>query len=108
LKTAPFTLYRVENVITTESAKRGDYESSEPTETEDADLREALDALDSDCWDNVDLNGVGTIICYPADYSQNYRTGAWEADQLIIHARRPEWAERLLDVWEARNRKDSA
>jgi len=97
----PFTLYRVENVITDESASRGDYASSAATPTESADLREALAALESDCWDNIDERDDGTIICYPADYAQNTRTGDWEADELIITARRPEWATRLLDYYRA-------
>jgi len=99
---APFTLYRVENTITEESASRGDYATSEPTPETPADLREALDALRSDSWDNIDLTGDGTIIAYPADYTQNTRTGDYEAAELIIHARRPEWADRLLNLYEAR------
>lgn len=104
MQIAPFTLYRVENVITEESAACGDYASSDPTPTEDADFRSALAALESDCWDNVDVRGDGTIIAYPADYAQNIRTGDYEAAELIIHARRPEWAYRLIDYWSATRR----
>ena len=104
MQLAPFTLYRVENIITEESATRGDYASSDPTPEESATFREALDALRSDCWDNIDLHGDGTIIAYPADYVQNVRTGEYEAAELIIHARRPHWADRLLDAYEARKR----
>lgn len=104
MRAAPFSLYRVENVITDESASRGDYASSEPTESEDASLRDALDALDSDCWDTVDVSGDGTIIAYPADYVQSMRTGDYSASELIISARRPEWGVRLYDLWSARKR----
>jgi hypothetical protein len=101
MKDAPFTLYRVTNVISEESSKRGDYESSEATEPTGADFRETLDALNSDCWDNIDQRGDGTIICYPADYSQDIQTGDYEADTLIIKARRSEWADRLLSFYRA-------
>jgi len=106
VREAPFTLYRVENVITDESASRGDYASSDPTPKEPATLREAIEALQSDCWDNIDMTRDGTIIAYPADYSQNIHTGEWEAAELIIHARRPEWAERLLDAYNAAELRD--
>jgi len=102
MQLAPFTLYRVENVITEESARIGDYASSEATPVEPADLREALDALMSDCWDSIDERGDGSIIAYPADYVQNLRTGEWEAAELIIHSRRPEWSERLMALYRAR------
>lgn len=104
MNAAPFTLYRVENVITEESSRRGDYASSDVTETEPASLREALAALESDCWDNIDLRGDGTIIAYPADYVQDLHTGDYSASELIIHSRRPEWSDRLLNVWETRRR----
>jgi hypothetical protein len=96
---APFSLYRVENVITEESASRGEPSSSEATPIEPATFREALDALDSDCWDNIDERGDGTIIAYPADYVQDIRTGDYSASELIIRARRPEWAARLVDCY---------
>lgn len=99
-----FTLYWVENVITDESASHGDYASSEPTETQPVTFREALAALNSDCWDNVDTGRDGTIIAYPADYVQDFRTGDYSASELIIHARRPEWAYRLVDYWSTHRR----
>jgi hypothetical protein len=101
--TTKFSFYRVENVITEESAADGDYASSEPTEVEETDFRGALDALESDCWDSIDERGDGTVICYPADYAQDFRTGDWEASELILKARRPEWADRLMAVYCARN-----
>ena len=101
MKVAPFTLYRVENTITEESASQGDYASSDPTPEEPATLREAVDALNSDCWDHIDERGDGTIIAYPADYSQDMYSGEWEASDLIIKARRPEWAERLMACYHA-------
>jgi hypothetical protein len=108
MQTSPFTLYRVENVITEESAEHGDYDSSEATPTENADFRDALVALDSDCWDNVDVRQDGTIIAYPADYTQNYRTGAYEGSELIINSRKPHWGIRLYDFWSARNSRARA
>ena len=99
---APFTLYRVENTITEESAAEGDYASSEASPEAPADLRSALDELLGDCWDSIDARGDGTIIAYPADYEMDIRTGEYSAEELIIHARRPEWADRLLNLYEAR------
>jgi hypothetical protein len=99
-----FTLYTVENVITEESAAHGDYASSDATEEHGASLREVIEALESDCWDNIDERSDGTIICYPADYVQNYRTGEWSAEELIIHARRPEWADRAMALYDARRK----
>lgn len=100
----PFSYYRVDNVITDESAAVGAYASSEPTDTTDTDLRGALDALESDCLDNIEQSRDGTIICYPADYHQNMRTGDYEASELIIHTRHAHWADRLLSLYFNRNR----
>jgi hypothetical protein len=99
-----FTYYHVHNVISDESATRGDYASSERTNTSGAGLKKALELLNSDCWDNVDFNG-DTIICYPADYRQDATTGDYSGSQLILTARRPEWAERLMDIWEAQRKQ---
>ena len=63
----------------------------------------ALDALESDCWDNIDERGDGTLICYPADSRMDPRTGAYEQTQVIVKARRPEWTTRLVDCYRARN-----
>lgn len=101
---ALFTMYEVENVITEESSEGGDYASSEATPAEDATFREALDALLGGCWDNIDSTRDGTIIAYPADYNQNYRTGAYEGSELIITAKHPHHAERLLDCYSTKRR----
>jgi hypothetical protein len=72
---AKFTLYRVEDIITEELWQAGDYASSKESEKKPATFREALDALHSDCWDTIDERWDGMIICYPADYQQDYTNG---------------------------------
>jgi len=94
-----FELVEVENVITEESAREGDYASSEATEPVMIDLRTAVDAMLNGCWDNVDARGDGTIILYPADYSQNMRMGDWEGTELILRADSPMNGERLYACW---------
>lgn len=49
-----------------------------------ASLRDALDALESQCWDDIDDRGDGTLILYPADGSLNYRTGEEIRETVII------------------------
>lgn len=98
----PFSMYEVENVITEESSKRGDYASSEATPETPATLREALDALLDGCWDNLD-GADDRVIAYPADYVQDMHTGAYEASELIIHGA-PRNIERLLALYDARKR----
>lgn len=97
---ARFELYRVTNVISEESSRRGDYASSEASDTVTVDLREAVDALLGDYWDNLDER-EDTVIAYPADYVQDYRTGDWSADQLIIRADNPANLERLMACYHA-------
>jgi hypothetical protein len=92
-----FTVQEIERTITWPDDDSEEYvdEYDEGT-IEPTDLRGALDALNSQCWDNLDAHGDGTIIGYPADSHMNMRTGADESTQLIIKARRPEWADRLM------------
>ena len=103
-----FLMYTVTNVITEESSERGDYASSECSEEATVTLREAFDALCGGCWDNIDSGGEGVIIAYPADYDQSMATGDWSADELIITATSQRNAERLLDLYDRRERRGYA
>lgn len=96
-----FSIATISQTITDESAARGDYAISEMSEFESADFREALDALRCGCWDNVDWR-ASEVIAYPADYEQNIRTGAYEADTLVIRTERPEWLNRLATAYDNR------
>lgn len=100
---AKFTTQLIERTVTW-----ADDESEEYTDEDDAgliepaDLSDVLNALDSQCWDHIEEYGDGTVICYPADSHHNPRTGSHESTQLIIKARRPEWADRALRLYRAR------
>ena len=100
MRKQPFTVQSVEQVITF-----GEYDSHaiEYIEGEHVptDLRGALDALRSQCWDSLDVCGDGTVIAYPADSHMNMRTGQDEQTQVIIKARRMHWIERLVALHEA-------
>jgi hypothetical protein len=100
MKVAPFTVQLVERTITFIGEDQHEDEYDEGT-VEPADLRAALDALNREYWDDIDLRGDGTIIAYPADMHQDIRTGVYESTQVIIKARRPEWADRLIALHEA-------
>jgi hypothetical protein len=91
--------------ITEESSQRGDYDRTEEGDEYNTDLSGALAALDSDCWDNVDVRGDGSIIAYPADYQQDYRTGEYEGTTLFIQADTLRNAERAFDLWSARKKE---
>lgn len=95
-----FELVTVTNVITEESAAVGDYASTDQSEPTQVDLRGAVDALMSDHWDNIDARDVD-VIAYPADYVQDYRTGAYAADTLIVRADSPANLERLMSCYAA-------
>ena len=99
-----FTVQEVERSIT----HHGDDTHTDEHDAgavEPCSFREALDALEGGCWDNMDERGDGTIIAYPADMVMDIATGVYESTQLIIKARRPEWADRLIAYYEARNRR---
>lgn len=66
-----------------------------------ASFGDALDMLEAGCWDNLEW-GADDVVCYPADHRQDYRTGGWIAEQLVIVARRSEWMTRLADMYYAR------
>lgn len=102
MSATPFTMYEVENVITDESAARGDYASSDVSPEVPATLREALDALLAGCWDNLD-GRADSIVAYPADYHQDFRTGDYSASELIVSGD-PRNIARLLDLYDARRR----
>lgn len=79
-----FELTYVLETITEESATEGDVASRDVDGPTAVDVREAIDALESQCWDSVDDRGDGTVICYPADSHQDLRTGEWESTQVIL------------------------
>lgn len=96
-----FTVQEIERTITHHDDETHDDEYDEGT-IEPASFREALDALEGGCWDNLDVHGDGTLIAYPADMTMDPATGSYESTQLIVKARRADWLDRLLDVYEAR------
>ena len=96
-----FTVQRID----TELLPGEDEETYDEHPQKKADLREAIDALESNCWDNVDARGDGTIICYPADHPMNMRTGAYEGFQIIVKADKPHNANRLMDLYESRRNR---
>ena len=93
-----FELTYVVETITDESAAEGDVASRDVDGPESVDVRGAIDALESQCWDSVDDRGDGTVICYPADSTQDYRTGDWESTQVILKGD-PWKVARLMRHW---------
>ena len=61
------------------------------------DVEDAVKALKSDYWDSLDIRD-DTVICYPADSTQNYRTGAYERTQVIIKGKAKD-IEHLMDYY---------
>ncbi len=99
MKQAPFTYYIVEEEIRWTGEDEYPDIESEVSETVEADFNDALQQLRSQCWDNIDERGDGTVICYPADGSIDYRTGFETRTQLIIQGRQPHWTERLVTYY---------
>src|SRR3954451_1927468 len=69
-----FIIRKYEHVVDYDAADSICVDQSE----EMATLTEAIDALCSDCWDNVDVSGYkaeSTLMLYPADWQQDFRTG---------------------------------
>lgn len=88
--------------------ERLDYEAADSElvddETVETDLRGAIDALDSDCWDNVDERG-DEVLLYPADHHQDMRTGEVTGTTVAISGRH---VDRLMRYWmKARHGIDS-
>lgn len=95
-----FEVTYVVETVTEESAREGDVASSDVGLPESVDVRGALDALESQCWDLVDDRGDGTVILYPADSTQDMRSGDWESTQVIIEG--DAWkVARLMRHWRA-------
>lgn len=97
---AHFTLYEIAETITDESARRGDVATSEASDPEPVTFREALEALRGGVWDNLDAR-ASEVIAYPADWRQDFRTGEYAAETLVIRADDPRNLERLLAAFEA-------
>jgi hypothetical protein len=68
-------------------------------ESVEGDLRFALGAMRSDCWDNVDEQ-VNSVICYPADSYHNFRTGEITQTHVVIEADKPENIRRLVNLYD--------
>ena len=100
--TAKFSIATIEERLWWES----DEPDTDPSQESDmsefapADLRDALDALERGCWDNIDWR-ASELIAYPAD-QHLLRDGIYESETLVIRARRPEWLDRLASAYEAR------
>jgi hypothetical protein len=47
------------------------------------DIQDAIKAMQSDSWDSLDIR-ADEVICYPADGSINYRTGAESRTTVVI------------------------
>lgn len=69
------------------------------TDEYQGDLRDALHALDSQCWDDVDQQSE-TVICYPADWHTDPRTGVVTHTDVAIEADNERNLERLMNIWE--------
>lgn len=89
-----FTVQEIERTVTWYG--EDDYtDEDDPGKVEPANLREALDALRSQCWDDMDNHGDGTLVLFPADQRMNAQTGAYESTHLIVKGE-PHNIERLL------------
>ncbi len=75
-------------------------EKTDVGEAKETDLRGAIDALHSQCWDHIEQRSDGTLICYPADGDTNYSTGYETRTTVIIKSRRPEWANWLMENYD--------
>lgn len=99
-----FTITTYERTIEFMEDGSDDYtDETEDMGTVPADLRAVLDALDSQCWDSIDISDDRTIL-YPADSDQDMTTGAWIQTQIVIRGNVRN-IERALDVW--RSRRDA-
>ena len=47
------------------------------------DIQDAINALESNHWDSLDIR-ADEVLCYPADGSINYRTGAESRTTVVI------------------------
>jgi len=109
MKNAPFTVQEIERTIAWATDGSEDYtDTCDEGPVVPSDLRAAFEAMQSQYWDSVDQRDDGTIILYPADSRQDMFTGAYESTQVIIKARRPEWADRLVALYEARRERERA
>jgi hypothetical protein len=68
-------------------------------ESYSGDLSQALDAMHSDNWDNVDEQH-NSVICYPADSDHNFRTGEITQTHVVVEADRPENMRRLVNLYD--------
>jgi hypothetical protein len=94
-----YTITRVDRTIHfyAEDSHTDEDDSSAPV---GGDVRNAVDALNSNTWDNIDER-YDCVICYPADSSMNIRTGDYESFQIIIHGAEKD-LEHLMSYWNAK------
>lgn len=95
-----FTVQEIERIITFHG-EDGEYDNIyNEGRIAPSDLEDAINALESNCWDNIDER-EDTVICYPADSHQNYRTGDYESTQIIIKGA-PKDVGRLMNYYHAK------
>lgn len=90
----PFTYATISQTYTDESIENAESATSEMSEDAPVSFRGALNMLRDGCWDNLDWRAE-EVICYPADWHQDFGTGEWDSETLVIRSRRPEWLSRL-------------
>jgi len=79
----PFTITAYDRTITFHDHDEDYDDETETGLPESASIASALDLIQSGAWDNLDWR-ADAVILYPADSTQNIRTGEWESTSYAI------------------------